>query len=264
VGLLEESTAVNPYAQLLSAIGGLPDNYLIIDVETNGMSIKDELVLPTQLGYLLAVNRKIEGYGAVIVDWSRVLPNHLKPAFWDKVHRMEQDMASSGLSCKVPARRIRAEGEDPREAWPVYHELLTKSMARGLKVVGFNISAFDRPLLARVGDQMDSPLEFPADSLLDFGVFEKAINDQLELPHPDKGPLAQWYHYARYAYTRNKWNLATHCVAKYGLCCDPAETHGADYDCWINHQLVEAYRALAEDSCPSSTPAHSTPTRSAS
>lgn len=241
---------MNPHARLIEAIGGLPDSYLVADVETNGLSVKDELVLPTQLGYLLAVDRKVEDYGAVVVDWSRVLPDHLKPVFWEKVRKVERDMAEKGLRCKVPAGRIVAEGEDPRDAWPAYRDMLATALGNGLKVCGHNIVSFDCPLLSRVGLQMEAALDFEPHQLLDFGLFEKAINAGLEFPDPAKGTIEQWYHYVKSAFARGKWSLHPHCVEKYGLDI-PREialtgAHDAAYDCVSSYLLVEAMRGIAD------------------
>jgi hypothetical protein len=255
---------MNPYARLLAAIGGLPDTYLVIDVETNGMSVRDEITLPTQLGYLLVVDRKMEDCGAIIVNWAKVLPRHRIAEFWDKVRHTEQNMRSRGLVPKATADRIIAEGADPVEAWTAYHEILTTALARGLMIAGFNIFPFDCPLLARVSLQMDTELTFAPDRLLDFGLFEKAHVCALELPDPAVGPMAEWYDYARRAYSRGKWSLGGHCVKKYNLDADASLVHAADYDCWITHQLIEAHRALAEGTWQDSFPGGSTPMKSAS
>jgi hypothetical protein len=210
------------------------------------------------------VDRKVEGNGAVVVDWSRVLPGHARDAFWQRVHDTERGFADRGRCYQVPAGRIRAEGEDPRDAWPAYRDMIAAALGGGLKLVGHNIVYFDCPLLSRVGDQMDSPLDFQAHQLLDFGLFEKALSAGLELPHPAKGTLEQWYRYVKSAFAKGKWSLTPHCVEKYNLGADQALAHGADYDCWISHQLVEAHRAIVEGKWPSSSPDSSTPARSMS
>lgn len=258
---------MNQHAQLAEAVGGLPDSYLIVDVETNGMAIKDQLILPTQLGYLLAVGREQVDCGAIVVNWARVLPRHLQAAFWEKARRTEQNMRERGRECKVTTARIRDEGADPHEAWAAYREMIMTAQANGIGIAGHNIYAFDCPLLERVGLQMESPLEFQALQLLDFGLFEKALSAGLEFPHTDKGPLDQWYRYVRSAFSKGKWSL-THCLEKYRLIVThelaSIGAHDAAYDCVACHLLVEAYRALAEERCPYPSPGSSTPMKSAS
>jgi hypothetical protein len=241
---------MNPYARLLEAIGGLPDTYLVIDTETNGMQIKADLVLPTELGYLLVVDRGPVHRGSVVVNWAKALPSwRMRDEFWDRVRKTEWNMAQRGTACKVTADRIAAEGEDPRDAWPAYHEMLSTALGNGLRVVGHNIFAFDCPLLEKVGLQMETPLAFAPSSLLDFGLFEKSLHVRRDIPGPDRWSLGPWYRDVKAAYSRGKWSLQSS-VEKYGLDgptgLDPSMAHGAEHDCLCVHGIVEAHRELAE------------------
>jgi hypothetical protein len=253
---------MNRYAELLAAIG-LPDDYLVIDTETNGMDVRNNLTLPVQLGYALVLGRKVEDCGAIVVNWALVLPERFRADFWARCRRADQNMAARGIRCRVPVDRIVAEGADPMIAWPAYHDLVSDALGNGMKVAGHNIMAFDCPLLEKTALQMDTELTFDPERLLDFGLIEKAHSASLELPDDVKGTIAQWYSYVKGAFVKGKWSLDT-CISKYGLEVDPSLAHDAVQDCLATHLLVEAHRACAEGTWPRCSVATSIPSRSPS
>lgn len=239
---------MSPYAAVFAALR-VPDDYLVVDTETNGMQTDQDLVLPVQVGYALVRGRRVVARDAITINWAKVMADHrMIREFWDRCRRTAENMRSRGQECLLTADRVAREGLDPREAWPAYHDLIVGAIADGLPLAGHNIFGFDCPLLEKTAVQMGMSLGLDAARILDFGLIEKAI--ATGMAPPDVGDsIAHWYARVRNAWRRGKWNLAPHCVEKYGLAADPGLAHDAGYDCWMSHLLIEAMRTLAEGPC---------------
>jgi hypothetical protein len=239
---------MSPYATVFAALR-VPDDYLVIDTETNGMQTGEDLVLPVQVGYALVRDRQVVVRDAVTINWAKIMGDYgMIRKFWDRCRRTAENMRSRGQECLLTADRVAREGLDPREAWPVYHDLVAGAIAGGLPLAGHNIFGFDCPLLEKTAVQMGLALDIRSARILDFGLVEKAISTGMALPNGGDS-IADWYARVRNAPRRGKWNLSPHCVEKYGLAADPGLAHDAGYDCWMSHQLIEAMRSLAEGSC---------------
>lgn len=240
------------YAAMSAFLGGWPDDYLVIDCETNGADPGSPRTLPTQLGWTMVRGRRPVHEGEFLLNWAR--HPEVDPAwFAESIRETARRMAIRGAQSQVTWEEVEAYGEDPREAIPDFRALLEEVQRDGYHFVGHNGYGFDRPIVETAtrlatGDRF----RFDYRRWVDTGMVEKAHAVGMEPPAPGSMPVFRWYERVRGYVGRGKWNL-TGCIQKYGLLekhgLDPDGSHAAGFDCRVTHLLLETFRELAE-SCP--------------
>jgi DNA polymerase III epsilon subunit-like protein len=241
---------------MASFIGGFPDNYLVFDTETNGLEPRNKQTLPTELGWCLVKDRVSVQPDSFLLNWA-LHPNIDAAWFEQSVRETAQKMAEKGLTA-IPWEKLSAEGYDPREVMPYFREFLNDAQTNGYKFVGHNVYGFDRPIvenatMTATGDMF----RFDYRSFVDTGMIEKANSAGIPIPAPGQQHVFRWYETVRGLVRRGKWNLSG-CAIKYGLVekygLDLDKAHGAGFDCYLTHLLVEAYRELADSQQPDVIP----------
>ena len=242
------------YARMAAFIGGFPENYLVFDVETNGLEPHNKRTLPVELGWCMVKNRVPEHEGSFLLNWA-LHPSIDAAWFEGSVRETARRMEERGNE-SIPWERIRDDGHDPREAMPHFRDFLVDAQTNDYKYVGHNIYAFDRPIVENATfTATGDTFRFDYRRFVDTGMIEKSHAAGIRIPEPGQQPIFRWYEDVRGMIKSGKWNLSG-CTHKYGLVekhgLDLASAHAAGFDCHINHLLLEAFRELA-DSCASDT-----------
>lgn len=237
------------YARMALFIGGFPENYLVFDVETNGLEPRSPQTLPVELGWCMVQDRVAVHEGSFLLNWG-LHPDIDADWFEQSVHKTRLGMLEKGIEGAISWEQIDNEGHDPREVVPHFRELLTDAQNNGYKFVGHNIYGFDRPIVenatfAATGDRF----RFDYRRFIDTGMIEKAHAASIVVPNAGERPVFRWYEEVRGIIRKGKWNLGG-CAHKYSLVekhgLDLSSAHAAGFDCHMNHLLLEAYRELAD------------------
>jgi hypothetical protein len=226
---------------------GWPENYLVVDIETNGLG---PTALPLQIAWLSVVDRKPnpEGSGTLLLDWSREGYGYPAAELGRTIEATRETMASRGKPYHLSLGRLQREGVDPGEGLAQLDLAMVDSIALHRQpIVGFNHCFFDMPIIDRVMKPLGGPnfKPFPRNVLLDLGLMEKARLHRPRLEPIEGEEIGTWYRYVADARLRGQWNLD---MARqiYSLDCDPAKAHDAGADCFDTHLLLEAMRRLME------------------
>ena len=234
---------LNYFAAVGAFLGGWPDDYLVVDVETQGLDPRAATTLPLQLGYCVVEGREVAAAGSVVLDWTRHPGVECGPLA-SSIARCRHGMAARGQAYRFSLSVLQAEGVDPLDGLRSYRRLLADTLAGGGRLVGHNFHAYDRPLLeAAFFRHLGEPLEIPASSIFDTGMVEKAR--VMKTCPPASGlSIDDWYTRTSRRRGRGRWNLGEHCDEVYGLSVDRSASHDAANDCITTMRLMEAMRAL--------------------
>lgn len=199
----------------------IPDNYLVLDVETNGLGKDVGDVHIVQIGWCAVVDREIHHNGSVVLS----LP--------DSVPLAQRAIDVHGLD----RARIKERGKDPTETLTAVRDL-----ARGYDVmVGHNIVAFDAEIIDHnfnrygiepVGFQSNIPV------ILDTGIIYKA--KQIGEWKSQQESFWDFTKRVQRIRVRVKWKLDV-CLEAFGI-NDPRDKHDAGEDCYLTHKVLEAMR----------------------
>ena len=223
--------------------GPLPQDYLVIDCETSGLSLNEDPVL--QLGWCHVVNQEIVENGSTILNWT----NHpdVDPAWLKRRLEWTRDKVTKrGKPYNWTMGKL-ATGEDPVDALSgFFHRVLSWLPS---VIVGHNTIRFDSPMLsAHLRRFLHYSYELPAESIMDTGCFIKAA--QMDwMPDPMEPP---WKFASRvlHAPCRIKWSLDGYAVPVLGLDkkynLDTSLAHTAAYDSRVAALVLETMRELAQ------------------
>jgi DNA polymerase III epsilon subunit-like protein len=232
------------FAAMVRYLGGIPDNLLVLDLETTGL-LHDPSTLVVEIGFCLVRERKPVLSTSVLLDWTR--PDYGYPAesVAQRLSDVAYHMAKRGKAYHITLDRLRREGDDPRIAIDTLCDIVDDAVESGDAIVGHNLMAFDRPLIHRIVTQVIGRKELiPATHVIDTMILEKARG--LRLPIPDATtPREDWYARVLNNPSRVRCNLDQHCNSVYGLEMDDSKAHAAAYDCEATHRLLEQMRTLA-------------------
>ncbi len=229
-------------------LGGWPDDYLVIDCETQGLDPHANTTLPVELGWCLVEDRVVVNEGGLILDWG-LHPSVDTNWLSDTLQQIGSAMRHKGHTYPFDLEHLQCNGVEPKEGLREFRRLIGDALEAGYRLVGHNVYAFDRPLLLRsLASHCRCPLELPAESILDTGMVEKARMLRRFPPEPGELSVSEWYAEVRRA-RKVRWSLSQHCARVYGLDVKPELAHAAGYDCHTNHLLLEKMRQLAEGSC---------------
>lgn len=235
-------------------LGPLPQSYLAFDVETSGLSPKEDVVL--QIGWAMVEDRKLVDRGAVVVDWTRRNGDGWVEWLSQRIDRTRQNIEcdrggyASGNTWNFSVARLRAEGCDPLIAFDQFRRLADDCRAGGFAFVGHYGLRCDQPMLDRSCVEVLGP---------DRG-FQLAPNEYHDTMALEKGvqlcpavqPGETWAAFIRRAYTlggnKVKASLDRHCAGKYDLHnkhqLDMGQAHEAEFDAVLTHLLFEEFRAI--------------------
>lgn len=243
--------ATNPHAEVAKFLGGFPDNYLIFDVETNGLDFRnDPAVRPTQIGYVVVLDRLPVASGEYMVDWTKGDFPIDRDRFVANVFATREAMLSRGKPCHVDWPTLSATGIEPAVALSRLGSLVDLVYARdGVSLVAHNGYAFDCPLVSKCWTDLGMPHRIDVNLLWDTGLIEKSIRAGLSPPVGGSTGREDWYSRVRDDRSRVKWSLDVACEEEYQLSArhrfDVALAHSAGFDSLACHYLMEAFRDRA-------------------
>jgi DNA polymerase III epsilon subunit-like protein len=225
-----------------AAYGPMPEDYLVVDVETSGLSTEYDVVV--QLGWLRAVGGREVERGAIVLDWSQVLDGHDLRQLERRLGETAAKMSAAGKGRGWTLDRLRAEGLHPARAV----DKLAGFLGRRPVLVGHNPWRFDLPLLDKLAARLRGlPLGVPPNQCIDTAAMVKAAQSGCT---PRPGETYRDYAARANAAGGNKYlsSLDRFCVGRFRLASrhgvDVAKTHDAAYDCWVCHLVYEDLRQL--------------------
>lgn len=217
--------------------GGMPRDFLVVDIETLGFQPEHDKVV--QLGLCFVRDLKPhheffqDDYLTLTLRW---------PA--DCFIGKEGAIGVHGID----ANKSREEGVDPVEAFSLLADMTTYARANRMLLCGHNLYSFDLPFLQTAANQLDVPLVFDGCGLLDTALLVKTMRMGIEAQAGER-PLDFWKR-ARNLYCPKgmRYNLDNYCMSrfslseKYGVSSDQA--HDAGYDCFLTYLVVKELSEL--------------------
>lgn len=244
--------------------GSWPTSYVTLDTETCGFSLKRDVVV--EIGHCLVEDGVVTDRLNLVLDWS----NHpVVPADYVKrrLEEVRRAMAADGRAYGMTWERMCAEGIRPEKALAFYHKLLATFASAGLPFALHN-GFFDEEMLAHnfAGFGVD-PAGFALPPVwFDTASIEKAnqlAGDPDALPRPGE-TLRTYFRRLKYMSRGNvKCNLCEHCAVKYRFAekygVDMAQAHGAGFDAYLVHLLMQEFGGQGEAAPVSGPPRPSSP-----
>lgn len=209
--------------------GVLPDNYLVLDFETNGLEPRNDRIL--SVGYLAVRGRKAAGAPV----------SHLVKHAAD-VTNPPRAFAVNGITRQM----MSEQGLPAPELFGMLADLLEAGQDSGCMVLGHNIAAFDIPFLGAELKRVGRAMRFRADGVLDTGMLVLAPRLGLRM-QPDEN-LCDFFLRA-YAANRDKWLKWSldWCYANLNLkefLQARGAVHEAGDDCLRTHYVFERIRQM--------------------
>jgi DNA polymerase III epsilon subunit-like protein len=215
--------------------GKLPDDYLVIDIETSGFNYnppagkKPDVIV--QVGYAAVRNRQ------VVANFAHY------------VRRPRGTMKGEALKVTgITDDILQAQGEQPDSLYARLIRLLRLYRSSRCMFVGHNVVSFDGPFMSREFGRMGIDFTFKPDEFIDTGcMFKAAQMGALIGPHEK---LSDYFERVRNTRSYVKWRLefaiATYEInKKHDL--DLNKAHDASFDCYLTHLLLEEFRALMSE-----------------
>jgi DNA polymerase-3 subunit epsilon len=209
--------------------GGLPDNYMVLDTETTGVSPDRDRVV--QLGVCDVTSRRVSDV------WEQII-NHPGVEIPDgaaKVHH-------------ISTERMRREGAPACEVLAAFFSLLEAVRKAGKPFVGHNAVSFDARILEAEARRCGHTFVFGPNEIIDTGAIVKA--SQLGMYFERNDTLRSFA--ARVGERRAPgvyWSLDRYCFDEFSLGRSgimKTAAHGAGTDCLLTHMLLETLRAEVE------------------
>lgn len=242
--LADELDLVGATMRHIFGPAGIPESYLVVDLETTGF--KKDYDVVTQVGWAVVVNRQIVNCEALYLNWEGT---EFVEHGWMR-HRLRQqadNMAQRGIQQKITADMLERLGIEPLSVLNVLFDLMLGYVSRNQLIVGHNFWKFDSAFLDYAFDRfMRKEFPWTHSSIMDTGIVEKA--SQLNLPRYESETLDDWFDRVERKRAHSKWGLDS-CVQKYnitqrfGLGLD--QHHDAGHDCRLTWAVFETFRELA-------------------
>lgn len=232
----------------------LPDNYLVIDLETSGFSHKHDLVL--QIGHCLVINSKVVDNGEVTLNWLNhpaVDPWWLNQRLIETKTHVEFDRETgqpSGRTFPLSYQVIQ-NGEDPIATLNAYLDMFRQLHNDKMFFVAHNGYNFDGTMLRIAFERyLGQAWELDDWELFDTGMVVKAVQTSLQ-PWPEESPRDFCRRVNGNRLKGVKHSLDGYCIRHYGLDrkygIDPVRMHSAGYDCLATHYLFEELKSGAAE-----------------
>lgn len=245
------------FEELARQYGGIPDTYVVLDIETSGLAPHYDKIL--QIGHCLVIDRVAVDRRSVLLDWTKARDR--TKVYDDDIDKLKESIevvrkavTDKGKPFHTTWDRLRVEGEDPYKALREYAEWVREIVENGWFLVMHNGYHFDCKFLENAFKEYAPDLApkggvwFPDNAVFDTGVIMKAA--QIDLVPRYQETLKQFS--MRVTSERRKgvyWSLNEYSVPKLGLDkkynLQAEKAHDAEYDCYVCHLLFEELRGLA-------------------
>lgn len=233
---MERDLTMNSARDIVKAVaercpgGQLPQSYLVLDIETNGLHWNPPLGhqpdVIVQLGFA-AVNegRFVQSGGSYVKRPMGTMT--------------ERSTAANGITDEMLVQL----GAPPRDVFDSTIGLIRLYRDFGCMFMGHNFMAFDKPFMEAEFGKHGLPFEFPRNSYIDTGMIFKAA--QMGVTPSSSEDLTAFFNRIRHERVRVKWKL-TLAIERFGLDkthnLDMANAHDAGFDCRLTHYLFEEMR----------------------
>ena len=210
--------------------GSIPNDYLVIDLETTGFPNPRRAEYVVQFGYAVVQGRQMtDNYSTLL----KTPPNWITPGASEV----------TGITDEM----IQKDGQEPAAFYTELIKLLELYRSSGSMFVGHNLKRFDCPFLEANFKHYGFDFAFGPDEIIDTGMLFKA--SQLFAAPADDEKLGAFFDRVGQTRSRAKWNLGFSAQRlgldmKYGI--DLSEAHDAAFDCRLTHLLLEELRRLAD------------------
>jgi DNA polymerase III epsilon subunit-like protein len=237
------------YGNLFSRVGELPDQYLVIDLETSGFGRWDYV---TQVGYVLVEGREVVEQNA---SYIRCMDDPECNAGWlaGRLDTTRRSCHKNGVEYHTTMELLDG-GRSPVKVWETIWDLLDSTLSRGAVTVGYNGIRYDVPRILDAFGRYLGPNDFlwEPDEFFDCAAIVKGAQMG---PHglPVEGEsLWSW---AKRVINANepgiKWGLSSYAIEAFGLVerygLDVRQAHTADADCLAVHCLFDTFRNWADN-----------------
>jgi len=225
----------------------LPDDYLVIDLETTGGSRAYDL--PVEFGFCLVRDGEVKENMGVLFDWTRhkrVDQYELKK----KLRRMADIMAKQDKAWHITYSRLRTEGLRPERAFEFAFDLIEACRKQEMYFIGHNFIKFDedflhhgfRNFIGRGG------FYFGENEVFDTGAIFKASKMDRPILPSQYETMKAYFRRVCNARAKTPWGLENACVPAYNLdekyALDMRNAHGAAFDSYVTHLLFQEMKHL--------------------
>ena len=235
---LEYSRQWELVGQMMRTRGmNLPNNYLVVDIETTGLSATRDTIL--QIGILQCLDGEVKrNFGVFIQTPEDTLQQYENSDY-------VRGKIAEGNEGFIKAADVRQFGVPRSQLVPMFRDLVDRMLdIPDSVIVGHNLVKFDIPFIEYFTKSIGIPVVFPRERVFDTGAMYKA-NKLGMLPAEGQN---MWEFFLRVANTRArgvKWNLGTACQElgleeKHNLSLDAA--HDASADVLFTHYVYQAIR----------------------
>lgn len=228
------------FAELPDFMPPLPNTYLVLDVETDGLQPTLNNIL--QLGFLMCINGNVVSHSAVFVETPE-----------DDLQRYEnsdyvQRKTAEGNTGFVKAADVRAHGIPRSRVFGTLQQTVNALYDAGGIVIGHNLVGFDLKFIEYFSAKAGLPVKLARDRLFDTGAAFKAEKLRL-MP----GPAETLFTFFERVHAKRAagvyWNLSlamreTGLADKHTL--DMAAAHDAGADVLMTHYLYQHLRGVIE------------------
>jgi len=227
--------------------GGWPRDYFVIDVETTGLDLQNDLIV--EFGHCLVRNGAVVDRLTTIVDWTKHQAD-LADAIEGKLQNVSNAMAARGVQCHLDFQRMKREGKPPEEVFTFYAQMINTLLSKGVPVIGHNIYAFDEPMFLNNIQRFKFPkVTFNDNCIIDTNGIEKANGlgpTPVTVPKPTDTLRSYFMRLNALRIKGLKSNLGEHCFVKYGFDqhVNKSQMHNASVDAFCVHILMEKFRQL--------------------
>lgn len=250
------------FARMKEVFGCVPENYLVVDLETSGFDPTKDVIL--QVGHCVVKDRQVVDRGSFLLDWTQgrgprwhnhagtQQPQAGPDLAWlqARVAETEKQIRAQGKQFHTTWERLCAEGHNPWDILEEYRTWFKEVSGNGWFLLTHNGYAFDIKFFDNHFDRfLNRPGKHFDCSIFDTGAILKAA--QLPtLPHAGETPETFARRVASVRRKGLRWSLSEYAVPRFGLekkhDLDPLQAHDAGYDAYVTHLLFEHLRELSE------------------
>ncbi len=216
----------------------LPNDYLVLDIETDGFSPTQNSIL--QIGYALVLKGLVKNQGGVYIETPEADLQAYENGFYVRKQK------AAGNDGYIKAADVRQHGQPRDQVFALLRRLIEDVMKNfpGSFVVGHNLVGFDQPFIEYFSAKCGQPIAFDKTRLFDTGVMFKA--NKLGMLPRDGDSLYEFLCHVRDIRAKGVlWSLSTACKEldlekKHGL--DLSQAHDAAADTLFTHYVYQALR----------------------
>lgn len=230
------------YEEFMNRFGPIPDSYVVVDVETTGLSFKHDLII--QSGIVVVSERQATAAETTVLDWTS---SPLVDQSWLR-SQLANVRKYTGDCPQFTYDYLTSEGVDPVGALTNIRHIFGEAQSIDIPIVAHNGLRFDIPLFqTHFWKFLNESFKFEDHQIWDTGYLEKA--SQLKLnPIPGETLRKFFNRSSAIMLPGLSWSLSETCAEKYGLFGKLKEAgiapkfHDAGVDAYATHFLLEAIR----------------------